>query len=113
MEEVAAPETIYNINPLNWKTDNTPGTAKENIKAVFYMPEHKNIFWRKVEAKNFCGAVINSQKGVLEINCPLPLLHVVNGRYSKNSIAIFAGNIAENAKNRTRALIKAREWRNK
>ena len=110
MEGIVAPQSVYNINPLNWKTDNTPGTAKENIKAVFYMPEHKNIFWRKVEVKNFCGAVINTDKGVLDVNCPLPLLHVINGRFSNNCISIFAGNIAANAMKRTEALIKTRQW---
>ena len=110
MEENPAQKSAYNINPLNWKTDKTPASAKENIKAVFYMPEHKNIFWRKVEAENFCGAAINTEKGVLEINCPLPLLHIINGRFTNNCISIFAGNIAANAKARTEALIKARQW---
>ena len=106
-------EKTYAINPLNWKTDNTPGTADENIKAVFYMPEHKNIFWRKVEVKNFCGAVIDPQKGVLKIDCPAALLHTVNGKYTKNCISIFAGNIAANAQLRTDNLIKARQWSEK
>ena len=106
-------KNIYNINPLNWKTDNTPGTNKESIKAVFYMPEHKNLFWRKVEAKNFCSAVINPEKGVLNVTCPPPLLHKINGKYTKNCISIFAGNIAANAQVRTEALIKARQWRGK
>ena len=102
----------YCINPLNWKTDKTPGTPKENIKAVFYMPEHKNLFWRKVDVKNFCGAVIDPAKGVLEINCPAELLHTINGRFTNNCISIFAGNIADNAKKRTESLIKARQWGN-
>ena len=103
---------IFCINPLNWKLDDTPAGASENIKAVFYMPEHKNIFWRKVEVKNFCGAVINTEKGVLNVNCPLPLLHVINGKFTNNCISIFAGNIAENAGKRTQNLIKHREWGN-
>ena len=105
-----AQKKAYNINPLNWKTDSTPASAKENIKAVFYMPEHKNVFWRKVEEKNFCSAVINKEKGVLMVTCPEALLHVVNGRFSKNCISIFAGNIAANARKRTEALIKVRQW---
>ena len=103
-------EGVYCINPLTWKTDGTPGTAAENIKAVFYMPEHKNIFWRKVEVKNFCGAVIDMKKGVLKVDCPLPLLHIVNGKFTNNAISIFAGNIAVNAKQRTQSLITYREW---
>lgn len=102
---------FYCINPLNWKMDATPGNAQENIKAVFYMPEHKNLFWRKVEVKNFCGAVLNTENGVLDIKAPLPLLHTTNGRFTKNCISIFAGNIAENAQKRTRNLIKDREWK--
>lgn len=110
MSDPALKKGIYCINPLNWKLDATAGTAKENIKAVFYMPEHKNIFWRKVEVKNFCGAVIDPDRGVLDINCPLPLLHVVNGKFTNNCISIFAGNIAANAGQRTQNLIKHREW---
>lgn len=111
MDDPALKKGVYCINPLNWRSDATPGTAKENIKAVFYMPEHKNIFWRKVEVKNFCGAVIDTEMGVLNISCPLPLLHVFKGKYSNNCISIFAGNIAENATRRTLKLIKDREWK--
>ena len=111
MDDPALKKGIYCINPLNWKLDATPGNASENIKAVFYMPEHKNIFWRKVEVKNFCGAVIDPEKGVLNVNCPLPLLHVIDGKFTNNCISIFAGNIAANARKRTQNLIKHREWR--
>ena len=100
----------YNINPLNWNLDKTPAVPSENIKAVFYMPEHKNLFWRKVEVKNFCGAAIDPEKGVLAISCPPSLLHTDNGKYLNNCISIFAGNIAENAKKRAENLIKYREW---
>ena len=111
INDPALKKGVYCINPLNWKLDATPGTAKENIKAVFYMPEYKNIFWRKVEVKNFCGAVIDLEKGVLNINCPLPLLHAVNGKFTNNCISVFAGNIAANASVRTQNLIKYREWK--
>ena len=111
IDNPALKKGVYCINPLNWKTDSTPGTAKENIKAVFYMPEHKNIFWRKVEVANFCGAVINPENGVLKITCPPALLHVADGRFTKNCISIFAGNIAANAKHRTQKLVKYREWK--
>ena len=98
------------INPLNWRTDAAPGSSKENIKAVFYMPQHKNIFWRKVEVKNFCSAVIDPANGVLNVTCPTPLLHVNQGKFTSNCISIFAGNIAANAINRTKNLVKQREW---
>lgn len=111
MTNPALKKGIYCINPVNWKLDATPGSAKENSKAVFYMPEHKNIFWRKVEVNNFCGAVIDVEKGVLNVKCPEPLLHVINGKFTKNCISIFAGNIAKNAKKRTQNLIKHREWK--
>lgn len=101
---------LYNINPLNWKCSAVPGTARENIQAVFYMPEHKNLFWRKITVKNFCGAVIDPAKGVLNISCPVQLLHVSKGRYTHNCISIFAGNISANAKLRTKNLVKFRQW---
>ena len=110
MDDPALKKGVFCINPLNWKQDATPASAGENIKAVFYMPEHKNIFWRKVEVRNFAGAVIAPEKGVLKVNCPLPLLHVVNGKFTNNCISIFAGNIAANAAQRTQNLIKHREW---
>ena len=110
VNETPAQKNAYNINPLNWKTDNTPASAKENIKSVFYMPEHKNLFWRKIEVQNFCGAVIDPEKGILKIECPTPYLHTDNGRFTKNCISIFAGNISANARKRTEALIKARQW---
>ena len=110
IENPDAHRGAYCINPLNWKSDATPAIAEENVKAIFYMPEHQNLFWRKVEVKNFCGAVIDTEKGVLEVKCPLPLLHVVNGRFTKNCISIFAGNIAQNARLRRDAMIKARQW---
>ena len=101
----------YNINPVNWMTDGTPGTADENIAAVFYMPEYKNNFSRKVEEKNFCGAKINLERGVLEISCPPQLLHSADGRFSDNSISIFAKNIAANAFLRTQTLVRTRQWK--
>ena len=110
MDDPALKKGVYCINPLNWKLDATPAAASENIKAIFYMPEHKNVFWRKVEAKNFCGAVIDPEKGVLNVNCPVALLHTVKGKFTNNCISIFAGNIAQNANRRTQNLIKSREW---
>ena len=104
------PLTIYNINPLTWETNNLPGLKKDCIKAVFYMPPHKNIFWRRVEEKNFCSAVINQEKGLLEITCQPQLLHVVNGKFSLNCISIFAGNIAQNARERAKHFINDRRW---
>lgn len=112
MDDPALKKGIYCINPLNWKLSATPATAADNIKAVFYMPAHKNLYWRKVEVKNFCGAVVNPEKGVLEVKCPGELLHISKGQYTRNSISIFAGNIAKNAFYRTQNLIKYREWKN-
>ena len=100
----------YNINPLNWKTTTIPASAKENIKAVFYMPERTNIFTRKIEVRHFCGAVIDSVRGVLEIKCPSQFLHVSNGRFTNNCISIFAANIVANANLRTQTLINVRQW---
>ena len=103
---------VFNINPLNWKVDAAPAAAKENLKSIFYMPEHKNAFWRRVEARNLCGAAINTERNVLEIKCDSPLLHKINGHFTDNCISIFAGNIAANALKRTKNLVKAREWGN-
>ena len=110
MEAPAGKKGVYCINPVNWKLDGTIGTPAENSRAVFYMPPYKNRFWRKIEEKHFCGAVIQLEKGILDVKCPVRLLHAVNGKFVKNSISLFAGNIAENAAKRTQNLIKFREW---
>ena len=112
MDDPALKKGIYCINPLNWKLSATLATAADNIKAVFYMPAHKNLYWRKAEVKNFCGAVVNPERGVLEIKCPTEMLHGSKGKYNRNCISIFAGNIAKNAFYRTQNLIKYREWKN-
>ena len=111
MDNPSVKKGIACINPLNWKTDSTPASAKENSKSVFYMPAYKNLFWRKVEVKNFCGAELDPEKGYVKISCPVELLHTDNGKFTKNCISIFAGSIAANAQKRTEALIKARQWR--
>lgn len=110
-EDFEGRKDSYGINPLTWQIDNTLAVAKDNIKAIFYMPEHKNIFWRKVEVKNFCGATLNADNGVLAIDCPPALLHTVDGKFTHNCISIFAGNIAENAMIRTQAMIYSKQWK--
>lgn len=101
---------VYNINPLNWRTDATPGTAAENVAAVFYMPEEKNRFSRTEKIPHFCGAVIDPARGVLAITCPTAPLYSMDGRFPDNAVSIFAGNIAANARLRTRTLIADRQW---
>ena len=51
-----------------------------------------------------------TEKGLLELTSQPQLLHVVNGKFSLNCISIFAGNIAQNARERAKHFINARRW---
>ena len=63
---LAVPEgkKTNSINPLNWKTDGTPGTKEENLGAVF-LNSNGNITETK---DHFCGGYIHSTRGTLV--CP-------------------------------------------
>lgn len=57
----------YCINPLNWRTDATPAKPEENPGAMFYDYETR----RYERIPNYCGAVIDPEKGALiALNVP-------------------------------------------
>ena len=93
----------YCINPLNWRTDETPAAKTENIGAFFY--DYRNGRTRTVP--NFCGARIDPERGALIVDLP------VNGEYDArgfmgrgvfhmNDVWFFAGNIRRNAELRVK-----------
>lgn len=93
----------YCINPLNWRTDETPAAKTENVGAFFY--DYRNGSTRTVP--NFCGARIDTERGALIVDLP------VNGEYDAkgfmgqgvfhmNDVWFFAGNIRRNAELRVK-----------
>ena len=55
------------INPLNWKTDETPADASQNLGAVFF-DDATGTFEREVP--NYCGAQIDLSTGALTTTLP-------------------------------------------
>ena len=53
----------YSINPLNWRTDDTPADASENPGAVFVRYDGTI----KSETPGFCGCYIDPERGTLKV----------------------------------------------
>ncbi len=92
----------YCINPLNWKTDSTPAAANENSGAMFY--DYKT--GRVERFPNFCGAVIDPEKGALIVDLPesewtkeTPL---GKGVYHMNDLYFFYDSLVNNVQNRVK-----------
>lgn len=49
------------INPLNWKTDETPALASENLGSVFF----DEYTYEKIEEKQYADATIDTKRGVI------------------------------------------------
>ena len=96
----AGRETLC-INPLNWKTDNTPAGPQLNRGAVFY-----DYRTGKTERKpRFCGAYADPEKGALTVDLPSMSKYDAKGFMGKgvfhmNDIWFFAENIKFNAEKR-------------
>ena len=91
------------INPLNWRTDETPADKTENVGAFFY--DYRNGSTRSVP--DFCGARIDTERGALLVDLPVDSEYDANGFmgqgvFHMNDIWFFAGNIRDNAKLRVK-----------
>lgn len=88
------------INPLNWRTDNTPAAKTENLGAMFYdYKDNTSRTWT-----HFCGAAIDLAAGALIVNPP-PGNWDMHGRmgqgvYHVNDIFFYYENIVRNARDR-------------
>lgn len=91
----------YVINPLNWRTDETPAPASENIESVFYKYRETDPCRRHVRRTNLCGAVIDKSKGALIADLPSNSYwdaheFVGKGVFHMNDFWFFAGNLIAN-----------------
>ena len=97
-----ANKKFFAINPLNWKTDGTPAEKNLNLGACFtdYSGEVKK------EIKNFCGAYIDVERGVLKIpditssDYPSVISFLPEGSYHIYDYLFFYRNLQENVKTR-------------
>jgi len=98
----------YVINPLNWRTDETPASAAENIESVFYSYREINPRRRHGRKANLCGAVIDKSKGALIVDLPSngywdARQFVGKGVFHMNDFWFFAGNVIANVATRLAA----------
>ncbi|MEA3284381.1 MAG: DUF3089 domain-containing protein [Synergistota bacterium] len=93
------------VNPLNWKTDATPASRKENAGAVFFNDSTGEV----VETiPDFCGAYVDTDTGALiatDIRSPEKVDLVNMGRWPKEvyhrfDYAFFYENLKTNVKKR-------------
>ncbi len=100
------------INPLNWRTDETPATKEENLGAVFYNYRELNPARRHGRKANFCGAQIDAELGVLIVDLPSNSAwdahsYVGKGVLHMNDFWFFAENLISNVH------IRAEAWKAK
>lgn len=89
------------INPLNWKRDETPAEAAENLGTVYFDDAGEIV----EEIPELVGATLNPANGALIANPPHTDLYEedILGQkvYHKGDISLFYRNIEENARLRT------------
>ncbi len=96
------------INPLNWRTDETPAEKGQNIGAVFYNYRELNPARRHGRKANFCAAQIDTEKGVLVVDLPSNSAwdahsYVGKGVLHMNDFWFFAENVISNVQTRVAA----------
>ncbi len=104
---VIIPENIksFVINPLNWKTDETFADKNLNLGACFTDYSGKI----KSEIQNFCGAYIDTKRGVLKIpglvssDYPPVVSFLPQGSYHIYDYMFFFRNLQENVKTRIKS----------
>ncbi len=98
-ESLFSGKGTYCINPLNWKTDSTPATAEQNPESMFY--DYKT--GEKTYRKNYCGAVIDPEKGALITDAPCGN-EMGKGIHHRNDLYLFYRAMTENMR------LRADEW---
>ena len=93
----------YCINPLNWRTDETPASNTENSVTFFY--DYRN--GESILVEKFCGARIDTASGALLVELPVNSGYdaksaMGKGVFHMNDVWFFAGNIRSNAFHRVK-----------
>ncbi len=93
------------INPLNWKTDNTPADRSMNLGAVFFEQNSDKI---EREVPNYTGAQINTSTGALNTTPPdhFDAGFFPEGVYHKYDYTFWYRNLQKNVEDRIKAYFK-------
>jgi hypothetical protein len=104
-------EKAFCINPLNWKTDDTPAGPEMNKGAVFFDDFTGTL---KKEVPHYTGAIINTETGALETMPPdydsLNLGHFPEGVLHKFDYAFWYRNLQDNVARRISNYLSENEF---
>lgn len=97
----------FSINPLNWKTDDTPASPEENLGYVWIDTDGV----ANQEIPQYCGAYIDSESGMIRITDMNESLDLYNqedglfpqGYYHRYDLNLFYRNIQQNITDRVEA----------
>ena len=98
----------YSINPLNWKTDDTPASKETNLGYV-YPASDGSV---KTEINQLCGAYIDPERGTLKVtditpeDYPAVLSIFPEGSYHIYDYEFFYRNLQENVAVRTESYLR-------
>jgi len=89
------------INPLNWKTDDTPADTTQNLGAVFFNDQTGALLR---EENHYCGAQINLETGALTTTIPegetLEIGPYSEGVYHRFDYSLWYRNLEQNVSDR-------------
>lgn len=99
----------YTINPLNWKTDDTPADKSLNIGACFtdYDANITN------EVKGLCGCYIDGERGIVKVpdldpaDYPAIVPGLPEGAYHIYDYQFFFRNLEENVEKRVESYLNS------
>lgn len=98
-------EKTISINPLNWRTDNTPAKAKDNLGACFTNYNGEIV----KEEKSLCGAHIKPGRGTLSVTgvstADYPGVLFQDGVYHLYDYQFFYRNLQKNVRDRIKVAI--------
>ncbi len=95
----------FSINPLNWRTDETPAAKEENLGACF--TDYSGGI--KSEIEGLCGCYIDTERGILKVtdidpaDYPAILPILPEGAYHIYDYQFFFRNLQENVTRRLAA----------
>ncbi|MBR4674995.1 MAG: DUF3089 domain-containing protein [Victivallales bacterium] len=105
LQETFGKPGCYVINPLNWRTDDTPASRELNEGAIFYKRTEKYLTQRSQTTPYYCGATVDPENGVIKIT-ELPErsldLNLEERAFQSNIWGLYGKNIALNAGERVK-----------
>ena len=90
------------VNPLNWRTDDTPATKEQNPGSLFFNHKESNPRKKvKVESK-FCGARVDPEHGIVILtDIPKNTKYKIGEwHFLSDAWGIFAKSVSQNAQER-------------